>query len=220
MKKISFILGITVFLMSCNSNQSAEQAETGEAKKVTETEGKEYSIEPGSSVVNWRGTKVGGEHYGYVDISEGEVKVDDNMVTGGKIVIDLNSIVDEDIENESMNARLVGHLKSEDFFYTQEYPEAVFEITSIEEFNGEAMGDVNPNYRVTGNLTMRGKTNSISFPAKIEISDSKITAKTNEFSIDRTKWDVNFKSRTVFAEFKDDYIDDLMNLQFDVVFTE
>ena len=218
MKRIIYVVGLTIFFMSCGSNESAEQAETTGAKKVGESSGTELLIDPETSKVNWRGTKVGGEHFGFVEITGGSIMVDKNRVTGGKINIDLNSIVVEDLTNENMNARLTGHLKSEDFFFTEQYPDAVFEIVSIEEFKGEASGEINPNYKITGNLTMRGKTNSISFPAFVEINDESVIAKTNEFSIDRTKWDVNFKSKTVFAEFKDDYIDDLMNLKFDVAF--
>ncbi|MFW6223166.1 MAG: YceI family protein, partial [Bacteroidota bacterium] len=110
-------------------------------------------------------------------------------------------------------------LKSEDFFYTEEHPEAVFEIVSVKDYSGGTPeGDINPTHEITGNLSMRGVTKSISFPAMVSIDDNKIKAKTNEFGINRTLWGVNFKSKSVFDEFKDDYIDDMINLKFDVEF--
>lgn len=220
MKQITFLAIAALFFMSCG-NRSAEEAATGEAKEVKEAVGSELTISP-ESKVNWRGTKPGGEHYGIVSIKDGSLVLAEGEIQGGKIVIDLMTIESEDLKgNENMKSRLEGHLLSEDFFYTEQYPEAVFEIVSIEDYSGESMeGEIKPTHEITGNLTMRGKTNSITFPAMVEIQDGKVMAKTTEFAIDRTKWDVNFKSKTVFAEFKDDFINDMMNLQFDVVFVE
>ena len=219
MKKIFLLFGIAAFLMSCNQ-KNAEEARTGEAQKVAEAEGIEYSLDPASSEIRWRGLKPGGEHYGTVVAKSGVLKVEEGEITGGSFVIDLNSIVNEDLSGD-MNARLVGHLKSEDFFYTEKYPEAVFEIVSISDYSGEAMeGGITPTHEVTGNLSMRGETKSISFPVMVKMEDGMVMAMTDEFSIDRTKWGVNFKSKSVFAEFKDDFINDMINLKLDVKFKE
>jgi len=217
MKKIFYLIGIAAFFMSCTP-KNAEEAQTGEAQDVKKATGAEYSMNAESSQIMWRGTKPGGEHYGTVSAKGGALSVEDGEITGGSFTIDLNSIVCEDLTGD-MNARLVGHLKSEDFFYTEVYPEAVFEITSIADYSGEAAEEgIQPTHTITGNLTMRGETKSISFPAMVEMKDDAIFAKTNEFAIDRTKWGVNFKSKTVFAEFKDDFINDMINLKFDVTF--
>jgi polyisoprenoid-binding protein YceI len=217
MKKIVYLFGIATLLMACTP-KNAEEAKTGEAQNVAKSAGAEYIMNTDGSQIMWRGTKPGGEHYGTISASEGKVMYENGIVTGGKFTIDLNSIVCEDLEGD-MNARLVGHLKSEDFFYTEQYPEAVFEIVSISDFNGENPAEgVSPTHEITGNLSMRGETKSITFPAMIKIEDDRIIAKTNEFSIDRTKWGVNFKSKSVFAEFKDDFINDMINLQFEVAF--
>lgn len=217
MKKIVYLFGITALLMGCTP-KNADEAKTGEAQDVQKSSGAEYAMNTETSQIMWRGTKPGGEHYGTVSASEGLVLSENGEITGGKFVIDLNSIVNDDLSGD-MNARLVGHLKSEDFFHTEEHPQAVFEIASISEFSGNAPEEgITPTHEITGNLTMRGETKSISFPAMVEMDDDKIIAKTNEFAIDRTKWGVNFKSKSVFAEFKDDFINDMINLKFDVVF--
>jgi len=215
MKKILLFAGIAMFIASCNSNQTAERAETGEAQNVAEASGIQYDINHDNSELRWRGTKPTGEHVGTVGISAAEVTVDENRITGGTIIVDLTTIVNEDLESEDMNSRLVNHLKSEDFFHVEEHPEARFELVSMEEISATETGMT---HNLTGNLTMRGNTKSVSFPARVNISDNRIDITTNEFAIDRTQWDVNFKSKKIFAELKDDFIHDDINLQFDVEF--
>jgi polyisoprenoid-binding protein YceI len=217
MRKLFVIPVIASLVFACNP-KSAEEAKTGEAKKAGEASGVVYELAADGSVVHWRGTKPGGEHVGVVSVTKGEAMVDNGTVTGGSITIDLNSIENFDLQGD-MNARLVGHLKSEDFFYTEQYPTAVFEIVSAEAKEGAAPeGGVKPTHEITGNLTMRGVTKSIVFPASISVTDGKVKAVTNEFAVDRTLWGVNFKSKSVFAEFKDDFIGDMINLKFDVEF--
>jgi len=217
MKRIFFLFGITALLFGCNA-KNAEQAKTGEAQQVNEASGNEFILNSNASKIMWRGAKVGGEHHGIVNAKSGDIMMEGGKITGGTIVIDLNTIENHDLKGD-MNARLVGHLKSEDFFYTEEYPEAIFEIVSIKDHSGETTeGEIEPTHEITGNLTMRGVTKSITFPAMVSVDGNKVSAKTNEFAIDRTLWGVNFKSKSVFAEFKDDYINDMINLKFDVEF--
>jgi polyisoprenoid-binding protein YceI len=217
MKNFFVLTVIASLVFACNPN-SAEEAKTGEAKKAGAASGAVYELAADGSTVYWRGTKPGGEHDGVVDVTEGKVMIDNGTVTGGSITIDLNSIENLDLEG-AMNARLVGHLKSEDFFYTEKYPKAVFQIVSVEAKEGMAPeGGVQPTHEITGNLAMRGETKSITFPAAVTVMDDKVKTVTNEFAINRTLWGVNFKSKSVFAELKDDFIGDMINLKFDVEF--
>lgn len=212
--KILFV-ALSIVFFSCG-NRNAKEAKTGDAVDVKKSEGVEYTISKDESNLYWRGTKPAGEHTGTVDITEGKAVVMDGNLTGGMVVIDLNSIENEDLSGD-MNARLVGHLKSEDFFHVDEHPVASFTISGITEKEGVEEGA--PNFEITGNLTMRGVTKSITFPAWISVTGNTVKVKTDEFSIDRTLWGVNFKSKSVFAEFKDDFIGDMINLKFDVNFT-
>lgn len=218
MKKLFLIPVIASLAFACNNPKNADEAATGDAQKAAASSGAVYEVKSDSKV-DWRGVKPTGEHVGTVEVSDGQVKVSDGAVTSGSITIDLNSIVNHDLEGD-MNARLVGHLKSEDFFYTEQYPTAQFDIVSIKEFSGSAAeGDVQPTHEVTGNLTMRGETKSITFPAVIHVSENEVHVGTSEFAIDRTLWGVNFKSKKVFAGLADDFINDMINLKFDVTFT-
>jgi len=213
MKKLVFLLSILLAFVSCKPRTSADKIKAGEAKKITGAVGSEYNLVTDVSELRWTGTKPGGEHYGTVKITEGVISVEKEKITGGKFTIDLNTIVNEDLTDKSFNEKLVGHLKSKDFFYVEEYPQAYFEIVSVDKVTGSSgsVGDkVVPSHNVTGNLTIRGITKSITFPAGIDISEGKVLAETNPFAIDRTQWNVSFMSKSVFAEFKDNFIDDNM----------
>ncbi len=219
-KRGFLILSASILIFSCSSNKGTNRIEPSDAVKVSEATGDKYTLVKDESKINWRGTKPTGEHHGYIDVNDGTLIFDKNKITGGRFVIDMNSIVDEDLEDESMNARLTGHLKSEDFFYVDEYPEAVFELTSVKKssLNTSDSVETNMDYELTGNLTLRGVTKSITFPANIEIGDDFIIADSDEFSLDRTFWNVNFQSNKVFAGLKDKFIHDDMHIKFDLKF--
>lgn len=216
MKNISIVI-VAMFLTACAQSPEGTKTEAGEAKDVKNVmdQGTTFKVDPYNSLVNWQGTKPGGEHVGTVKISGGNITVVDDEVTSGMFEIDLTTIVNFDVENESMNNRLVNHLKSEDFFYVDSFPKATFEIVEVEKLNGTPNLDnetFEPTHRLTGNLTMRGTTKSISFDAEVEIEDNSIAARTDEFVLDRTEWGVNFKSRKVFSQLKDDFIHDEMGI--------
>lgn len=215
MKKY-YLLLLSIAIISC-TNRNADEARTGEAKDIKNSNGANYSMDLEKSEVKWRGTKPGGEHTGIVAITHGSAIVENKKLVGGEVEVDLNHIVNEDLP-EGMKEKLVGHLQSEDFFHTAEFPTAVFEISSVNKNITD--GASANNYLITGNLTMRGVSKSISFPANVNITDGKVEFSTDEFSIDRTLWGVNFKSKSVFAEFKDDFISDMINLRISAVFNK
>lgn len=62
-------------------------------------------------------------------------------------------------------------------------------------------------------LSIKGVSKSISFPANVEISDTQIIAKTVQFFIDRTDWDVKYKSKKFLHDLKDKFINDEIGLQ-------
>lgn len=182
------------------------------------SDGTAYKLDSKNSRINWKGTKPGGEHYGYIDVVKGSIETDGKVITGGKFTIDMNSIVNEDLTNESFNKRLVGHLLSEDFFHTEAHPEAYFEITSVKS-QRSAKDGFTANYMITGDLTIRGIKKEISFPANINMESGKVTAKTGEIVLDRTEWNVNFQSRKIFANLADSFIHDEMIVTLDLKFT-
>jgi polyisoprenoid-binding protein YceI len=211
------LIMVPILLASCNQGPEGKKTEAGEAQdvKMMDEAAAVMMVDTENSTVKWRGTKPTGEHFGTVMINEGSFITDeDGNVSGGKFTIDLTSIVNEDLESEEMNTKLVGHLKSEDFFHVEEFPVAEFEITTIDEKEGVegVEGEFSPTHMITGNLTMRGVTKSISFPGTFEMVEGGVKAMSNTFVIDRTEWGVNYGSNKIFDNLKDNFINDEMAL--------
>lgn len=194
-------------LASCGGTQGSEQAKTTEAKAITQSnaEGHILPVDTAASKLLWTGSKlVGSSHTGYAPISEGQVSVAGDQITGGKIVIDLKGLQPTDQDAES-NEKLKKHLSSSDFFSVDSFPTASFEITKIEKGAAQSVNatpdsgkdakaaGIHSNTTVTGNLTIKGIAKSISFPAEIH-ADSTAVSFTAAFAIDRTAWGVNYGS--------------------------
>lgn len=175
------------------------------------------TVNTADSKVNWIGKKPGGEHNGYVKISNGEILMQKNEIKGGSFVIDLNSITVLDIKDEGMNGRLVGHLKSADFFEVEKYPTARFVITQVSKLNSQSAATAKATHRIEGNLTIKGVTKKIAFNASVNVRNGKVIASTQPFAINRTLWGVNYQSKSIFANLKDQFIDDDMILSVELV---
>lgn len=208
-------MAASVLAVSC-TGEKAEEVTTGEAQEVIEVaEATSYAVAEGSAIT-WRGFKsfVNSEHVGLINIQDGSFAVKDGQVAGGSVTIDMNAIVNTDIEDEGKSGYLVGHLKSEDFFFVDSFPTAQFEIVEVRAEASEATNSV-----VVGNLTMRGVTNSIEFPANIEVTEAGVNFTAPTFGIDRTKWGVKFHDRedaSIAESLKEDLIDHTIELKFAV----
>lgn len=181
---------LAMFFVSCQNAPKADQAETAEAQEVTSAEGTALKADLAQSKLEFIGTKPVGTHHGTIQLKEGQVIVNGNAITGGTFVIDLNTLQTHDQDADG-NAKLTGHLKSPDFFDVENHPEATFEIVSVTPgvTNSDELILKDATHTITGNLTMKGITKSITFPAVIEVNDSQALAKAN-FNIDRTEWGI------------------------------
>ena len=166
-----------------------------------------YSVDNSISKMEWVGKKVTGQHNGTVTVKSGDVMVEDGMITGGTLMIDMNSIVVLDIKDEETNAKLLGHLKSDDFFSVEKNPMAKLVITKVEE-----KGD---KYHIHGDLTIKGITEKVEIPAKIKMEDGKVVA-IGETEIDRTKFDIRYGSGKFFEGLGDKMIYDNFIVKFKV----
>lgn len=170
-----------------------------------------FSVDTKSSKLNWTGEKVTGKHWGTVNIKNGSVSLNGEKMTGS-FEIDMTSIVADDLKKDkATHDKLVGHLKSDDFFSVDKNPTAKFTLKKADKYNPKK-GE-NFNYMVTGDLTIKGITNEIRFPAKIDIKGKDMTAKAS-FTIDRSKWDVRFGSGSFFDNLGDKMIYD--DIKFDL----
>jgi polyisoprenoid-binding protein YceI len=207
MKITTLTLMAAAMMMSASLRASNEIAGEDNAAK-----GPAFAYNTSASTVYWEGTKPGGMHHGTIEVVSGNASTDGEMITGGSFELDMTTIRNEDVQNDGMRERLVNHLLSEDFFYVEKYPKASFVITGVEQMPGESSM-----HMVTGDLTIRGNTNQITFPAEITMEDQVIRARTGKIVLDRTRWEVNHMSKSVFASMKDNFIDDEMVVKLDVL---
>jgi polyisoprenoid-binding protein YceI len=172
----------------------------------------EYKVDASNSEVKWNGKKVTGEHYGTVDLKSGTLKVEDNMVKSGTIVMEMTSITVEDLTNESMNQKLTGHLKSDDFFSVDKHPESTLELKEVLLKTGNE-------YTFTGDLTIKDITHPVTFDGTMDVKNGKLTAK-GKVEVDRTLYDIKFRSGRFFSNLGDNLIYDTFTLDFDIVADE
>ncbi len=205
------LISAILFVAGC-VNPQGERAKTGEAQKAADVAGTRFEANLAQSIIEWVGTKPTGQHNGTIGLAEGFVTVGNGVVTGGELVIDMNSIAVLDITDANMNGQLRGHLLSPDFFEVETYPTSIFVITSVEPFNGE-----NANFQVTGNLTLKDTTRSITFPANIQVSENGVSASSAVFLINRADWNVKYGSKRFFDNLKDNFIHDDISLKFSFV---
>ncbi len=168
-------------------------------------------VDASKSSVKWLGKKVTGEHFGSISVKEGNLEVANGKVSGGKVVIDMNSMLVEDIKDAGMNGKLVGHLKSDDFFGVATFPTSELTISKVES-NGNS-------HTFSGNLTIKGITQPASFTAT-SAKDGKSTSYKGALTIDRSKYNVRYGSNSFFDNLGDKAIYDEFTLDFNLVVSE
>ncbi|TRO63968.1 YceI family protein [Christiangramia sabulilitoris] len=199
------IAGLGLAVTGCKDNNN--EAEVAEEKEVAtaQEEAMLFNVNTSESVIEWQGEKPTGTHTGVIKVANGSFKANDSVIESGTFVIDMKSIEVTDLEGDqksNLEAHLKGTVEGQegDFFNVNEYPEATFEVTGITEEAGQAM--------LQGNLTLKGETKNIAFPVSISREGETISIKSEEFTIDRTKWNVNYGSKSVFDGLGDKFIND------------
>ncbi|MFD2698666.1 YceI family protein [Mesonia sediminis] len=222
MKKVLLNGMVLAFLglstVACK-NEAKNETNPKEAQEVAEAgaESATYAINAAESKIDWVGSKPAGNHTGTVMLSKGEFTVDGDKLSGGTVVIDMTSIDVTDLEGEDRD-KLMAHLKGtaegqeDHFFNVAEFPTAMFQITEVKEMDGKTM--------LAGNLTMKDISKNIEIPVNYEVSENKLTLKSEPFTIDRTKWNVNYASKSVFDDLKDKFVNDEIELSLVVIATK
>lgn len=170
-----------------------------------------YNAKVNESVVEWKGFKPTGEHFGVISISEGNLIANGNTIITGSFTIAMNTIVDKDMPDDSeYNVKLVKHLKSPDFFDVKKFPTAKFDIVGTKNVKGQN--------HLVGYVTIKGIRKEISFPVKVsknELGDLVLESET--FKINRADFNIKYKSKTFYANLKDKFIYDEFELKVKVV---
>ncbi|HAP94781.1 YceI family protein [Epilithonimonas hominis] len=195
MKKSTIIAAIlmisaSIFVISCGKDKPVS-SESNEV--LTTTNGQIYVIDTMNSKAEWKGFKVvksnNTSHIGTLKFESGEVTVKDNKLESGQFVIDMNSIANEDLKETDGNAKIIGHLKSADFFDVEKFPTASYEITKI----SEAPVGSDYNTVLDGNLTLKGITKPATFNANVKIKDGELSIATEPKDINRDEFGIKFQ---------------------------
>lgn len=180
----------------------------------TKSANQSFKVNTEKSKVEWVGKKVTGQHHGEIKIAKGEITATNGMVNGGNVSIDMNTITCLDMQGEWAD-KLVGHLKSDDFFSVEKHAYSNFNIKSVSPIKGKSGSN---NATVKGDLTIKGITHEIEFPAIVEIRGNNLVA-TGEAKIDRTKYDIKYGSANFFEGLGDKAIDNEFTVKFKLAAT-
>lgn len=215
---LALVLGI---MISCkNEPKTSKNAETSSEEmhkknKATEsinTADGVFRIVRNASVISWVGSKPAGDHNGQIKLKSGEMHLEDGKLKAAKFIADMTSITVIDLEGEDkidLENHLKGNIegKEDHFFNVKEYPESQFTLKSITP-NGNM-------YKVYGELSIKGQSNPIEFNSKFDVGTKKTSVKliSEEFEIDRTKWGIEYMSKSVFDDLKERFINDEITLK-------
>ena len=164
-----------------------------------------FKVDTQKSIILWNGKKVTGEHSGTIKLAGGTLSLSGTNLTQGSFTIDMTTITSTD----GAGARLEGHLKADDFFGVEKFPTANFVITKVTPAAGKLT--------VSGNLTIKGITKALSFPATLAVKGNSLTAVAKGVKVDRTKYDIRYGSKSFFDSIGDKAIDDEFTLDITLV---
>jgi len=219
MKKIMLVnvlaFATAAMLGGCSQAPDSDQAEVGEAQEVQEAGAAMVAdVDLATSKVEWVGTKVTGRHNGEIRLSKGNLQMAEGALVGGTFTLDMNSISTTD--KMGADNDLTDHLKSSDFFDVEKFATAEFVITGVNALtsapvDAENVPEINqykisnPTHTITGNLTLKGVTKSVSFPAAVNVSNGVVSA-TAKFNINRSDWGISYPGKP------DDLIRDVVHI--------
>ncbi len=219
----SLVLLLTLLftIYSCKSEKKEEKEEKNETESAKNevfkqdiSESLEYAVSIDKSKIEWSGSKPTGRHAGSITITSGIISTENNTIKNGSFVIDMTSITVTDLKGEeklSLEKHLKGEAKDKEdhFFNVAKFPEALFEITGFTEKEGKTL--------IEGDLTIKGIKKSISFLAKTKIDSSSFSLTSDPFTINRTDWGINYKSKSIFENLGDKFVNDDIGISINII---
>jgi len=172
-----------------------------------------YIVDIDKSKIYWTGTGVGKEHTGYVTIQSGSLLIDTKTITGGFFYINMKSITNTDVKDAGFKKNLEDHLKSQDFFFSAKFPTSTFKIVKTERLD---VPEGQPNYKINGDLTIKGIKKNIDFMSTIAYTKKTVRI-VGDLKIDRTQWDIKYNSGNFFQDLGDKLIEDEIKFKLDIL---
>lgn len=174
-----------------------------------------YRIDTEKSAVEWIGRNINNRHHGRIAISSGEVVMSNGRLVSGSFVLDMNSIVNSDLQDEGWRGMLQRHLRSEDFFDVERYPTATFEVRGAAPIAKSTPGT--PNVEIAGVLTIKETTRSICFPAIVAAQEDGSLKAQAALDFDRTFWNVSYGSGKLYERLGMHLVNDLISIELFIV---
>ena len=168
-----------------------------------------YTVDTKVSTLEWLAKKVTGQHNGTIKIASGALVINNNKIEGGEFTIDMKTIACSDLQGEYAG-KLLGHLNGDDFFSTEKNPTATLKLKKVTETS------VAGTFEVVADLTIKGITDEIKFPAKVSV-DAKQVKASADFMVNRTKFGIKYGSKSFFASIGDKAIYDEFNMKVNLV---
>ena len=212
MKKILYVT-LLIFSISCSS-ESAKKTDSSNnvasSKDAIVYQPGAYNLLIDSSKVAWLGTELTtNTHFGSLRAKSGNLKIDKDGGVVGNIIIDMQSIIVEDLKGRSKEV-LESHLKSDDFFGSNNFPTATLEFRSLNRYNNDG------GHIFNGNLTIKGITNEVEFSAKL-IKQTPLLHAVGKLVFDRSKFNVRFRSGSFFDDLGDKLILDDIEVDINLI---
>ena len=201
--KKSFLLAAfaSLVLTSCTKDKPVVNETT---EVTTNNNGAVYELDTLNSRIEWKGYKIlksdQTSHFGTINFESGDLTVHEGMLESGKFIVDMNSLTSVDLKDDAEQlGKLNGHLKSGDFFETNKFPTASYEITKVSKNDS---GDYNT--LLDGNLTIKGITKPMQFNANVSVKDGVASIATEPKDISREAFIVKFQMPVANGVIKDD----------------
>lgn len=216
MKNLIYLSALSVLFLTACKSETKKKDTNNEVTEVVETTSVSaneatHVADIDNSVILWKGFKPTGAHDGTLHLKNGEATFKEGALSQARFEIDMNSIVNKDMPaDDEYNQKLVGHLKSADFFDVEQFPLASFELVS-------QVTDENGQVQLTGDLTIKGITKSVTFPVTMTEEGNTTTLQSDTFNVDRTDFGIKYKSKNFFKDIKDKFINDEFEVSFKVV---
>lgn len=209
LNSILLIMAFAFTTVSCKDKGKEADISAVEEVAKAEVAAIEYKADTSASKIEWTGFKPTGSHNGIIKLESGNINVNNGTIKSGSFKADMSTLTVLDIPAEDEgNGKLLGHLKSPDFFDVEHHSSAMFEVTDITEKEGKTM--------LSGNLSIKGITKNITFPVNVAMEGDKMMLSSEAFTIDRTKWDIKYKSKSVFGDLGDKFINDDIELKVNI----
>jgi polyisoprenoid-binding protein YceI len=202
---------IFVFAAACDKAPKGDDAKITDKEQAVAATGTSYILDTARSYVKFTGNGVGKNHPGSFKLNYGAVAVNNDSLSGGTFVININSMQMEQ-RDPGIKEKLRPHLLSGDFFDASKFGTATFEITNVmpwEPKDGEKSLIEGANFSISGNFTLKDVTKNITFPAKVDLDANTLKAKAN-FDIDRRQWQMNYGNDKTLG---DKFISETVNIE-------